>query len=159
MTRANALKFHIYPVRTEMTATKQIPVLRVCSTDESELEEFLIDKNLSHIYSKDKDKSKGIVVDERSTEEDESEYVHKNISKKEDANNEAEYEESSVTHEVPRYFNKFEFGRNLLNRLDVTYERACMATPRDKYYTKMLETIVVYNYHHNAPLSNEIIRQ
>ena len=39
------------------------------------------------------------------------------------------------------------------------YERVWMATPRDKYYTKMLETIVDYNDHHNAPLSNENLWQ
>ena len=31
----------------------------------------------------------------------------KNINKQKDPNNEAEYEESSVTDEVPRYFNIF----------------------------------------------------
>ena len=54
------------------------------------------------------------------------------------------------------YFNIFECGKNILNILDMTYERACMATPRDKYYGKMLETIVDYT---NAPLSNEKLRQ
>ena len=33
-----------------------------------------------------------------------------------------------------------------------------MATPRDKYYTKMLETLVDYNEHNNAPLSIEKLR-
>ena len=43
---------------------------------------------------------------------------------KKDAKNEAEYEESSVTDEVPSYFDIFECGGNHLNRLDLTYERA-----------------------------------
>ena len=34
-----------------------------------------------------------------------------------------------------------------------------MATPKEKYYTKLLETLVDYNDHHNAPLSNENLRQ
>ena len=46
----------------------------------------------------------------------------KNINKQKDANNEEEYEEFSVPDEVPRYFNILEYGRNLLNRLDITYE-------------------------------------
>ena len=62
--------------------------------------------------------------------EDESEFVHKNINKHKDAKNEAEYEESSVTDEVLSYLKIFECGGNILNRLDVTYERACMATPK-----------------------------
>ena len=82
MMRADALNSHIYPIRTEMTATKQIPILHVCYTDESEIEEFLVDKTISQICSTYKDKSKGIVVGEHSKEEDESECVHKNINKK-----------------------------------------------------------------------------
>ena len=74
------------------------------------------------ICSKDEDESKGIIVDECSTGEDESECVHKNINKQKDANNKEYYEGSSVTHELPRYFNIFECGRNILNRIDVTYE-------------------------------------
>ena len=47
------------------------------------------------------------------------------------AKNEAEYEESSVTDEVMSYFNIVECRRNILNRLDATYERACMATQKE----------------------------
>ena len=61
-----------------------------------------------------------------------------------------------MTHEVQINFDIFKGGKNLLNRLDVTYERACMATPRDKYYENMLETTVDYT---NAPSSNEKLRQ
>ena len=46
----------------------------------------------------------------------------KNTNKQKDANNEEEYEEYSVTDEVPIYLNIFECGRNILNILDVTYE-------------------------------------
>ena len=63
------------------------------------------------------------------------------------------------TNEVPCYFNISEYGRNILNRLEVTYERACMANPRDKYYEKMLDTLVDYNDHHNALLSKEKLRR
>ena len=55
--------------------------------------------------------------------------------------------------------NETEYVSNILNRLDVAYEQACMANPRDKYYMNMLETLVDYNYCHNAPLSNEKLRQ
>ena len=46
-----------------------------------------------------------------------------------------------------------------MNRLDVAYERACMATTKDKYYTKMLETLVDYNDRNNSSVSNEKLRQ
>ena len=63
-----------------------------------------------------------------------------NIDKQKDANNEAEYEESSVTDEVPICFNIFKLGKDILNRIDMTYERACMATQEDEYYHIMIIT-------------------
>ena len=35
----------------------------------------------------------------------------------------------------PVYFNIFKCGKNIMNNVDATCEQACMATPRDKYYT------------------------
>ena len=60
---------------------------------------------------------------------------------------------------MPSYFNILECGRNLLDRLDVAYERACMATPKDKYYTNLLKNLVDDNNRNGAPLSNEKLRQ
>ena len=57
------------------------------------------------------------------------------------------------------YFNIFECGRNLLDRIDVTYEQACMPTPKDKYYTKSLKTLFEDKNRNGAPLSNENIQQ
>ena len=73
MIRAYALNSHCYPVRTEITATKQIPTTQVCSTDESKLKEFPVDEALLQICSTDEEKSKGIVVNGCSTKDDESE--------------------------------------------------------------------------------------
>ena len=53
-----------------MTSTKQILTLLIFSMDESELKEFPVDKTLSQICSAYKDESKGIFVDECSTEEE-----------------------------------------------------------------------------------------
>ena len=39
------------------------------------------------------------------------------------------------------------------------YEQVCIATPRDEYYLKMLETLIDHNDRHNAPLSIEKLRQ
>ena len=39
---------------------------------------------------------------------------------------------------VPRYFKIFECGKNFLNNLDATYERACMATLQGKWGTEVL---------------------
>ena len=58
---------------------------------------------------------------------------------------------------MPRYFNLFKCGVNILNRIDVTYERVCMATSKYKYYTNMLETLVDYNDRQNFPLYNDML--
>ena len=71
MMRSDALNLHVYPVRTEITDTKQIPISHVCSTEKSELEEFLVEETLSQICYTNEEESKGIIVDKRSTEEDE----------------------------------------------------------------------------------------
>ena len=67
MMRADVLNLHVYYVRMEMTATKQIPTPHVCSTEEIKLKEFLVDETLSQICSTDEDESKGIIVDKCST--------------------------------------------------------------------------------------------
>ena len=46
MMSADALNSHVYPVRTEMNGTQQIPTLHVYSKDEIKLKEFLVDKTL-----------------------------------------------------------------------------------------------------------------
>ena len=80
--RANSLNLQVYPVIMEITGMKRIVISRVCSTDESESEEFLVDVTLSQVCSMDEEKSKWIVIDVISTEESESECAHKNINKK-----------------------------------------------------------------------------
>ena len=57
------------------------------------------------------------------------------------------------------YFNIFECGRNFLDRLEVTYQRAFVATPQDKYYNAFLNNLVKYNNRKGAPFSNEKIQQ
>ena len=64
-----------------------------------------------------------------------------------------------MTKEVKSYFNIFECGRNNLDQLDTTYQRAFMATAQDKYYTEMLENLIRVNNHKGEPLSNERLRQ
>ena len=64
-----------------------------------------------------------------------------------------------MTEEVKQDFNIFECGKNPLYQLDVTYERAFMSTPQDKYYTRMLENLVQMNNLNGETLSNEKLRQ
>ena len=58
--------------------------------------------------------------------------------------------------EVTNYFNIFECGRNLLGRLDITYQRAFMANQK---YNVLLDTLVKDNNRKSAPLSNDKIWQ
>ena len=77
MMRADALNYHNYPVRMVMTD----PSSQLYSTYKSELKEFLFNETLLQSCSIDKDESKGIVVDECSTEEDKSECAIKKEKK------------------------------------------------------------------------------
>ena len=47
MIRSDALNLYIYSVRMEITAAEYILILHVCSTNDSKLEEFLVNKTLS----------------------------------------------------------------------------------------------------------------
>ena len=78
------------------------------------------------VCSTDEVKSKIVIVDESSTEESESEIVHKIINEEKNAIDETKHEETSVidnpfVKEV-RYFNLFKCGKNILNRFDPTCE-------------------------------------
>ena len=87
----DSLNLENYPVRTEITGTKQIPTSHVSYTNESELKEFLVDETLSQIYSTGEDESKSIIVDKWYTEEDESECIHNDINKQKGAKNKSKY--------------------------------------------------------------------
>ena len=102
-------------------------LLQSCSTDEDESKHIIVNKTLSQICSTEE----GELC---STEEYKSECT---ITKQKDANNE-------VTYDVPNYcngFNVFKCVRKLLDGLDVSYERACMATPKEEYFTEMLDNL------------------
>ena len=141
MMRAYSINSHGYPVRTEITA----PSWYVFPTNEDESKGIIVHENLSHICSTDEDEL-------CSTKNYKSEWA---IKKQKDAENE-------VTYDVPNYFNAFnllECGRKLLDRIDVSYERACMATPREEYFTKMLDYLLKHNHRHGTPLSSKNLQE
>ena len=64
------------------------------------------------------------------------------------------------------YFNIFECGRNLLDQLDVMYQRAFMATPipegfyftspsRERYYDKMTESLIKAKVRSDGAMNND----
>ena len=67
-----------------------------------------------------------------------------------------------VTYDVPYYFsafNVFECGRKLLDRLDVSYERLYIATPKEEYFTEMLHSLIERNRCHSTPMSNKNLQE
>ena len=56
-----------------------------------------------------------------------------------------EPKEPSGNQKVTSYFNIFECGRNILDQLEVTYQREFMATPQDEYYTEMTKSLIRAN--------------
>ena len=88
--------------------------------------------------------------------ENQKAFTKESTKKRKNAIDETEHEEPSETDNPvinePSYFNIFECGKNLLIILDTTREQACMATSRERYYTKMFKTLTDYNYCKHTPL-------
>ena len=156
----DTFNLHVGPVRTEITGTQQIPILQVCDLEKRKSKLIPSGENLLQFFSTNERESESVIVDEISTEEIESEIIHKSINTNKEtyAIDKTEHEEPSVKYDSvinePRYFNLFECG---LNRLDATCKRACIATSRDKYYTEMFNTLTYYNDRNNTPLLNDNI--
>ena len=132
--------------------------------DKSESKEIIADKNLSQVCFTDKSEPERVIANKSSTEERESERIHKSINKNEVkyAIGETEYEEPLITDNPvineSSYFNLSECGKNFLNNIDATYEWMCMATLKGKYYSDICNTLTGYNDRKNTPLSNANIR-
>ena len=71
-----------------------------------------------------------------------------------------EHKETSVTEKVTSHFNIFEYGRNILDQLDVTYQRAFMATSaQDEYYKEMTKSLIKANIGSDGKICNEKIQR
>ena len=83
-------------------------------------------------------KPESVIINESSTQDSESESVHKiiNTNKEKDEIDETDDEEPLVTDNPvinkQSYFNLFECDKNFLKNLDDMCERSCMATSEDK---------------------------
>ena len=78
--------------------------------------------------------------------------------------------EPSVIDKVSSYFNIFECGRNLLDQLDVTYQRAFTASPvqeelyqispaRERYYDMMADNIIEENVGSDETINNDDLQK
>ena len=43
--------------------------------------------------------------------------------------------------------------------IDFSYERSCMATPKEEYYTEMLYSLLEYNHCHGTPFYSRNIQE
>ena len=129
--------------------------LNVNVTDEDKSKRIIVHEILSENSYTDISKSKRNIVNETLSQNNSanvSEYTIAELKEK-------EYKEPSVTKELKSYFNILECGRNILDRLDVRYQKAFMATPQDKYYTRMLKNLVKMNDRNSETFSNEKLRK
>ena len=102
------------------------------STDVSQSERNIVNENLSQNSSADVSENTILELDDR------------------------DHKEPSVTEKVTSYFNIFECGRNLLDRLDVTYQQVFTATPaEDDYNKEMLKNLIKVNNNEGVQLCNE----
>ena len=65
-----------------------------------------------------------------------------------------------MTQKVTSFFNIFDCGRNLLDKIDVTYQQAFIATSaQDEYYEEMTKILIKANIGSDGKICNENIQQ
>ena len=118
-------------------------------TEKEKSNEIIVHETLSENQSKDVSESECNTVHETLSQNNSSDVPTNGITELKDD----EHREPSVIEKGTSYFNIFECGRNLLDQLEVTYQRAFMASPvqeglyqpspeRERYYYKMAESLI-----------------
>ena len=148
MMRSDKLNWHDHGGYTKITA----PSLNVNVTDEDKSKEIIVHKTLSKNKSKDVSKSKRNIINKTLSQNNSADVSENTITELKDE----EHKELSVTKEVKSYFNIFECGRNILDQLDVTYQRAFMSTPEYEYYKEIAKSLIKAN-NEGGKLCNETI--
>ena len=119
MMRSDEHDWHVHGSYAEETA----PSSNVNVTDEEESKEIILHETLSENQYKDISESECNIVNENVSQKNSADVPDNVITELKDD----EHKEPSVNGKVTSYFNIFECGRNLLDQLDVTYQRAFMA--------------------------------
>ena len=103
---------------------------------------IIVHETLSKNKSKDVSKLECNIVHKTSPQKNSADVPDNAITELKDE----EHKEPSVTEKVTSYFNIFDCGRNLLDQLEVTYQRAFMATSaQDEYYKEMTKSLIKAN--------------
>ena len=84
-------------------------------------------ETLSENNSKDVSESERNIINENLSQNNSADAPNNTITELKDQ----EHKEPSVNEKLKIYFNIFECGRNILDRIDVTYQRSFMATPKE----------------------------
>ena len=129
------------------------PSSKVNVTDEDEPKEIIAHQILSENNSKNVRKSERNIVNKTLPQKNSAYVPVINITELKDE----EHKEPSVTQKRKSYFNIFKCERNLLDQIDVTYQRAFMATPEYEYYKEMTKSLIKANKE-GEKLCNEKIR-
>ena len=137
MMRSDKINRHDQSSYTKNTALSS----NVNVTDEYESKEITVHKTLSENNSKDVSKSELNIVNKTLLHNNSEDVTENTITELKDD----EHKEPSVNEKVTSYFNTFECGRNLLDQLDVTYQRTFIATPEDEYYKDMTKSRIKAN--------------
>ena len=134
--------------------------------DEDESKEIIVHKNLSENLSKDVSESECNIVHENLSQKNSTDAPANFITELKDD----EHIEPSVIGKVTSYFNIFECGRNLLDQLDVAYQRAFMASPvqegyyqpspeRERYYDKLVKSLINSTVGSDGTINNDNLNE
>ena len=121
MMRSDEYNWHVHGSYAEETD----PSSNVNDTDEEESKEIIVHEPLLKDLSMYVSKSECNIVHENLLQNNSSDVPTNVITELKDN----EHIEPSLTDKGSSYFNIFECGRNLLDQLDVTYQRAFTASP------------------------------
>ena len=159
--RSDEYNLHVHGSYAEQTA----PSSNGNVTEEEESKEIIVHKNLSGNQSKDVSESECNIVHKTLSQNNSADVPDNVITELKDN----EHKEPSVTGKGTSYFNIFQCGRNLLDQLDVTYQRAVMASPlleeyytspaREKYYDQLTKSLINQNVESYRTINNDKINQ
>ena len=122
-------------------------------------------ETLSDNQSKDVRKSEYNIVNKKLLQNNSADVPDNVITELKDD----EHKEPSVTGKLTSYFNIFECGRNLLDQIDVTYQRAFMVSPvqegyctssaQEIYYDQLTECVINSNVRSYGIINNDKLNQ
>ena len=136
---------HVHGSYAEETA----PSSNMNVLDNNESKEIIVHKNLSENQSMSVNQSECNIVHETLLQNNLSDVTTNVITELK----ENEHKEPSVIEKGTSYFNIFECGRNIWDQLDVTCQRAFIASPvqeglqqpssaRERYYYQMADSLI-----------------